>query len=161
MIIANPSGFTLSYDPDKSTWWDTVWHFQLDRDNPMTFISERKEYIQPDRSYHTNLGSIPRFPPFLRALVPPTRFPCGFAMHDSGYASKGLWIDGRFCRMSRREVDNILYDMILCDPRPGTKLTAYLVWSQVRMYGGMCGWGKGDIGKRGKHPPMGSVLIAT
>jgi len=147
MRFENPEGFTLRYDTGLSTWWDTIYELRLDAAHPLTFVVQNGDRYRPDRHYFTNLGTVPRFPPVVRCIVPKDRFPCGFAMHDSGYAFGGLWINGTFRVMTRKQVDDLLYDMILADPIPGSTATAWLVWSHVRMYGGWSGWGKGDVGK--------------
>jgi len=148
MRFENPEGFSLRYDTALSNWWDTIYEFRLNPVHPLIFVAGNGDRYQPDRRYHTNLGSVPRIPPFIRAIIPKDRFPDGFCMHDSGYAFGGLWVNGAFRVMTRKQVDDLLFDMILHDPHPGNQASAYLVWVNVRLYGGMCGWKKGDVGKK-------------
>ena len=150
----NPAGYSICEDVEKSTWWTTIYEYTA-REKALTFVNKHGTRYQPDRHFFTDQGSIPRFPPFIRMLIPKDRF-LGFYLHDSAYMDKGLWIDGRFTPMTRKQVDDLLYDMILADPIPGSKATAGLVWSHVRMYGWTAGWGKGDAGKpKGSIDPLG------
>jgi len=173
MRFENPGGYSITEDITKSTWWDTVYEYTA-KEKPLTFVHSDGTRLQPDRHFFTNQGSIPRFPPFIRMFIPKDRF-LGFYLHDSGYMDKGLWVlkpserpmkwtmtatvdetgmighephgEYVFTEMTRKQVDDLLYDMILADPIPGSTATAWLVWSHVRMYGGWSGWGKGDVGK--------------
>lgn len=143
----NTTGFSLTYDAAHSSWWTTVYEFALDPVAPLTFLDRNGDAWEPNRRYHTDQGSIPRFPPFVRMLIPKDRF-LGFYLHDSGYVFGGLWKHGAFRVMTRKQVDDLLYDMIRADPKPGWRSTAWTIWSHVRMYGGLAGWCKGDRGKK-------------
>lgn len=151
MRFENIDGFDLHYDPIRSTWWDTIYRFDLDPIHPLTFVDSFGCRLQPNRVYCTNLGSVPRFPPFIRALVPKDRFPAGFAMHDSGYAFGGMWVNGAFVSMTRKQVDDYLYYMMLSDPHPASRTTAWIVWTHVRAYG-FVSWKKGDVCKESINP---------
>jgi len=158
MSFENPGGFDLHYSPDLTTAWKTIYRFELCRRTPLSFVDRHGARWQPNRSFYTDQGSVPRFPPFLRLIVPKDRF-LAFYIHDSGYVFGGLYVDGKFRNMTRKAVDDLLYDMILADPKPGNRAVAYAVWMQVRLYGGWCGWKRGDIGKRPIDPHgMGGVL---
>jgi len=145
MRFENPQGFSLVPDPAKSTWWTTIYQYRA-KTHPLTFVHSDGTRYQPDKHFFTDQGSIPRFPPFVRMCVCKDRF-LGFYLHDSGYMDGGLWTDGVFRHMTRKQVDDLLYEMILADPIPGNKATAWLIWVHVRMYGGFCGWHKRDVGK--------------
>lgn len=140
----NPDGFNLKYCPELSTWWTTVYHFTLDRNSPLAFVDNDDEW-QPNRSYHTDQGSIPRFPGFIRMFWPKDRF-LGFYIHDSGYTFGGLFKNGKFISMTRKQVDDLLFKMVLNDPNPGLKTSACIIWTEVRKWGWMS-WLKGDKGK--------------
>jgi hypothetical protein len=154
MRFENLKGYSIVEDKPKSSWWTTIYEYTA-KENPLTFVHSDGARYRPDNHFFTDQGSVPRFPPFIRMFVPKDRF-LGFYLHDSGYAFGGLWINGAFRVMTRKQVDDLLYDMILADPIPGSKATAWLVWSHVRLYGGLAGWGKGDVGK--PKPSNGSRI---
>jgi len=158
-MFLNPKGYTLVEDPAKSSWWEIVYECTLDPKHPLGFLSEAGNRYQPDRHFFTNQGSLPRVPPFVRMIWPKDRF-LGFLIHDSGYIHGGLWMWSELCgrmafkTMTRKQVDDLLYEMILADPIPGNRASAWMIWSHVRMYGGFCHFGAGDSEARyGKQPP--------
>jgi hypothetical protein len=146
MNFINPKGYWLVKDEEKSTWWKAIYDFSLVLHAPLTFHDGSGRAITPNRHYLTDMGSIPRFPPILQAVVPKDRF-LGFFHHDSGYEFGGLHVDGVFTPMTRRQIDDLLFDMILADPIPGGRAIAWTVWSQVRLFG------RGNFGKRTELPP--------
>lgn len=142
----NVAGYRICQDVELSSAWKAVYRFSLNRVRPLTFVDGNAIRWQPNRSFSTDQGSVPRFPPCVRCVVPKDRF-LGFYLHDSGYMNGGLYADGEFKPMSRKQVDDLLYEMILGDPIAGSRATAWLIWSHVRMYGWAAGWKKGDRAK--------------
>jgi hypothetical protein len=63
-------------------------------------------------------------------------------MHDSGYAFGGFWITGKFTRYDRKDIDDLLYEMVISEG--AWKSTAWAIWLAVRMFGGWY-WKKGDM----------------
>jgi len=84
------------------------------------------------------MGSIPLT---LQSLIPvwfaKDRFPKSYIFHDSGYKNGGHWmmIDGAwlFVPMTRREIDDLLHDMILAEG--GSDSAANTIWAGVRAGG--------------------------
>jgi hypothetical protein len=131
-------------------WHKTIYQYDENSLSPMTFVHPDGRWIRPNKSFQTDQGSIPRV---YRVIIDKDRFLI-FYLHDSGYMEKGLWVSldqGKtwtFQEMTRAEVDDLLLPGISFDPCPGNAATAYAVWSAVRIFGGMAGWGKGDRKKR-------------
>ncbi|CAK0740921.1 hypothetical protein CCP3SC15_1110003 [Gammaproteobacteria bacterium] len=139
----NTQGYTLVKDEKKSTWFKAIYEFNLSKDWPLTLVADNGRQYTPDRHYFTDMGSIPRF---LQFLVPKDRS-LAFFTHDSSYEFGGLYINGIFCALTREQADDLLYQGMLCDPIPVARPIAWLVWSQVRL------WGKGNFNKRTDVPP--------
>lgn len=144
----NPRGFALEEDHWQRACgipYKLIYEFTLEPDSPLTYISADGTAYQPDRHFLTDMGSVPRT---AQLLIPKDRFR-GFYLHDSAYRHKGLWIKlptekhFYFVRMSRREADDLLYEMCLADPEPAWHATARAIWLAVRA-GGWAGWGKSE-----------------
>lgn len=149
----NVKGFALTPDPKRSTWRKTIYEYQANPMTPLTYIDADEVEYRPDNHYFTDQGSVPRI---AQLVIPKDRF-LGFYFHDSGYIHGGLYV--RFPRspvfifrhMFRRQVDDLLHDMVLADPCPGWKLTADAIWGTVRIGGAFCEYGAGDQKFRSKH----------
>jgi hypothetical protein len=141
----NPKGYTLTPDPARSRWWKTIHELQVDKKQPVTFCNNGLEY-RMDNHLFTDGGSVPK--PF-QFFISPLRY-IGFPFHDSGYLEGGLWVSPQFrdCfefrKMSRREMDDLLYEMCLGDPNPSCLVTADVIWAAVRLGGEYADYGKGD-----------------
>jgi hypothetical protein len=147
-----PDGYTL-HEIDQQPWgwlWTkTVYDWQLDVAHPVMFQHPDGRLIMTERHMLTDLGSIP---PPLRSLpgCAADRFILPYCFHDGGYQDGGFWVsydEGLtwiFEEWPRKDVDDLLHLMILCDPRPGTGAQADIIWSQVRMWGWLCDYGKGE-----------------
>ena len=141
-FFLNPEGYTIKRDDKRSTWFKAIYEFTLLYPDPLTFIEYGGNQYQSDRHFFTDMGSIPR----IAQLVIPKDRCLGFYLHDSGYMDCGLWINGVFEKMTRKQVDDLLYDMCMNDPIPTWRITARTIWLAVRAFGWMS-WGKGDARK--------------
>ena len=128
-----------------------IYSFELTDTHPLFFVHPDGRWIQPNRAFETDQGSVPAL---VQLFIPKDRY-LGFYFHDSGYASKGLWVSHNggktwvFDPMTRRQVDELLKLMVPLDPVPGSKLEATNIWLGVRL-GGWVSFGKGDLKKRRK-----------
>lgn len=126
-------------------WGKTIYEFDLDPTIPLTFVGTDGIWYRPNKSFQTDMGSIPRM---LRTMIDKDRF-IGFFFHDSGYMEKGLWVSDDkgvnwyFRAMQRAEIDHLLAVMISHDPCPGNLVTACAIWAAVKSFGWMS-YGKGD-----------------
>lgn len=110
------------------------------------YVAEDGTWYQPNRSYESDWGSIP---PALQPIIPKDRY-LGFLFHDSGYMEEGLWVSNdkgatwTFKRMSQKEVDALLKEMVKHDPAPGPAWHKRIIYRMVRLFGGGS-FGKGDL----------------
>ena len=138
----NTDGYSCTKDDKRSTWWKSIYRFRLCPYVPLTLVDADGNEWQPDRYFFTDMGSIPRFPPILQGLVPKDRF-LAFYLHDSAYCFGGLYCNGVFRKLTRKQADDILFYGCRFDPIPGNLVVCSLIWQQVRLWGAG-GWCKGD-----------------
>lgn len=149
------SAFSGKYELFPAGWiggWKgrPRWEFTNDAKNPLTY-DDKVLLVRPDNHFFTDLGSVPRF--FQKAVpiwFDRARFPRSYVFHDSAYRHGGHWCasngkDFSFVEMTRKQIDQLLRDMILAEG--GSKTAARLVYAGVRM-GGWASWKK-------KHPNNG------
>jgi hypothetical protein len=126
-----------------------IYHFTLTPIHPLFFIHPDGRWMQPNKMFETDQGSVPAL---VQLFIPKDRF-IGFYFHDSGYASKGLWVSHdkgvtwKFEPFTRKQLDDLLHDMVLLDPEPAGECQANSIWTGVRI-GGWASYGKGDLRKR-------------
>ena len=142
------AGFSGKYKlvPDG---WDgkifgkEMFEFTNDPHDPLTFADDI--LIRPDNHFRTDMGSVPRT---LQFIAPRWfnrfRYPQSYILHDSGYSHHGHWVaangsDWHFVKMTRKQVDDLLYDMIIAEG--GSHANARTIWLGVRL-GGRGAWGK-------------------
>jgi len=147
----NIEGYSLTAVREMSAWWMTVCEFHL-KDPALAFLCKGEYRVEPNRHYFTDMGSVGRL---LGLAIPKDRYLLAFLLHDSGYTFGGFWIDGGFVKFTRKQVDDLLYYMILVDPvKPLSSalraLSAKTIWLGVRI-GGASFWKKADLSpkKRG------------
>ena len=126
--FVNINGFDINEDFAASTWWKTIYTYTA-RQSAMSYYHDK--YFAPAVVFTTDQGSVPRVG---QLFIPKDRF-LGFYIHDSIYLLGGAYINGVFVIMTRKQADDLLFEMIMNDPLPGTPLTAWTVWSAVRMFG--------------------------
>lgn len=149
----NPEGFKMVEDSHQKAWWQTQYHFTLDLEKPLTLVTDDGEW-QPNRKFDTDDASIPRFPPVVRFLIPTNRF-LAAKLHDSGYIEGGLWLNGAFRVMTRKQIDDLFKVGMEADPAPAWSATIFTVWSHVRMYG-WAAWNNARRKQRSKLNPHGT-----
>ena len=156
----NPEGYDCVKDIEKSSWWKAIYHLKLDRNNPLILEDDDGTQYRTSWEYWTDMGSVPRFPPIAQCVVPKDRF-LSFFPHDQCYEFGTIWkrrpyadLDGKIAYtpwmeydVTREFADDLLYRGALCDPIKPWKITAYIVWKQVRL------WGKGNFNQRTELPP--------
>ena len=156
----NPEGYDCVKDIEKSTWWKAIYRLKLNRENPLILEDDDGTQYRTSWEYLTDMASVPRFPPIAQFLVPKDRFLAAYP-HDQCYEFGTIWrrkpyadLDGmiRFTvweevAVTREFSDDLLYRGALCDPIPPWKITAYIVWKQVRLLG------KGNFNQRTELPP--------
>lgn len=120
------------------TWCKAIHSFQLHRLHPLTWVDRNGMHYQPDRhEQETDLGSIP---PPLRARFPQDEYEPAYVFHDSAYRHGGLYtsvtLDGpyKFTRMTRKEADDLLADIIYA--LGGGACKRATIWTAVRAFGG-------------------------
>ena len=126
----NVNGFSLVPDYGLSNWNKIIYEF-TSKNPTLTYIDDDKNEWTPDRHYFTDMGSIPKW---LQFLIAKDRF-LGFYLHDSGYKFCGLYKNGKFVYLSRKDIDELLYKMCLDDPIKPWNSTAYVVYKAVREFG--------------------------
>jgi hypothetical protein len=97
-----------------------------------------RSYVQPDRHYTSDGGSIP---PILRWLpgLDPALHPEAYQMHDSMhrngcvYRSEHLWGPYEGDTVTRAQADELLRLALLADG--ATRVKARAIWAAVRMFG--------------------------
>ena len=147
-----PDGYTLTPVEDGVPWWlrwarARRYRVKLDADCPLTYIGTDGLAYQPNRSYMTDMGSIPQA---LQTLLPKDSFLASFLLHDSGYTFGGHWIEGEFIPLPRSRVDWLLRECVLAEG--GGPAIAQAIWLAVRACGWLCGYGKrGDLAKSGNR----------
>lgn len=148
--FVNPDGFVLRLSDELSTWRKTVYEATLDdAESALTYIDNYGGSWRPDRHFFTDMGSVPRL---AQVLIPKDRFLEAFLIHDSAYIHGGLWrwsalVQGwRFSYMTRRQADELLYEM--CLSSGAWQSTAWAIYLAVRVGGAFCKYGKGDSSYR-------------
>ncbi len=105
-----------------------IYDFRLHHVRPLSFFDYQGRTIKPKSRYLTDFGSIPRP---VQAIITPNRI--SYLFHDSGYKSGGLSINGSFKELERKEIDDLLLEMLLVEGEAFAK--SYAVWCAVRMFG--------------------------
>ena len=154
----NPNGIHDDIVDITRSWWTlkllpkVIHRITLDKIRPMTYKASDHLYYQPDKSFDSDLGSIPAF---LQPFFPKDQFRSAYIMHDSEYTHGGVWVSSWghgpfvFQKTSQVKADDRLHDMIMAlDPQ--SNITANLIWSGVRL-GGWASWCKGDRKKKEQH----------
>lgn len=117
-----------------------VFEFQNDPADPLRFWLDGTTWIAPGNRFDgCDFGSVPLA---LQGLVSPLCAPRSFVLHDYFYEFHGWWARTGFVRISRKQADDMLYDMMRaegCD-----KWTASKTWAGVRA-GGWAVWPKDEI----------------
>jgi hypothetical protein len=144
-MFTNTKGIELVLDLAKTKkHGKSIYEVTMPR--PPLQFSFRGNVYQPDRHYFSDLGSTP-------GGIGKDEYLFSFLMHDSGYQHKGLFLwqftakKFTFHPMNRKEIDDLLYEMILVEGRMRgepyqAKLCAPVIWSAVRMFGGIFWDGK-------------------
>ena len=113
----------------------TLYEYTADPCNPPTFCVEPHTFIQPDKHFFTDMGSVPEA---LQAIVPKDLHLPSFILHDSACGHKGLWyadaLQGPyiFRRISSREAARLLGMSLYA---AGYRYRADLVYRAVRRFG--------------------------
>ena len=117
----------IRYDAPLGPWLLRVWagptaiyRYHADLEHPLTLVlSDGTEY-QPDRTFETDMGSVPLFLQGLPGgLYQKDRWLPAYLPHDSGYTHGGLFVRRpgeaafRFEPMGKDKVDAILYVSVL------------------------------------------------
>lgn len=153
--VRQPKGFDIDPIRIERTWllWKkTIYEFKLRPSHPLTFIHPDGRWMQPDRHFETDQGSLP---PFLQPIICAKDRFIGFYLHDSGYIHGGLHVsndEGKtwsFQKMSRSEIDSLLVTMMSFDPVPAGFVQMGVVWLGVKM-GGWVSFNRGDLRKKGE-----------
>lgn len=129
--IVNPMGFDLRKIPQSN-----LYIFKLDPEQPLQFKLVTGAYVQPDRTFQTDMASIPKILQWIPGLEKDSYLAPYF--HDSAYRHGGIWIDGKKVELTRKEADELLRDMLRCE---GARIASWVYWAGVRM-GGRGSWGK-------------------
>ena len=157
-----PRGFDLREIDIQRTWllWEKmIYEFTLNVRHPLTYVTEDGRFIQPDKHFQTDQGSLP---PFIQPLICAKDRAIGFYIHDSAYTEGGMYVSRdegktyKFEEMLRENVDALLFEMCKHDPRPLNIAQRYAIWCGVRIGGGIAGYNKGDYRRRinRNHPPI-------
>jgi hypothetical protein len=134
----------LGYNMTKIPCTDPpLYDVSLTADLPLCFVTRQEVILEPNRHFVSDRRSGPNI---LDTIIPRDGYLLSYLMHDSGYAFGGFWIGGRFTKFSRKEVDDLIYDMLISEGAWPT--TAWLVWANVRAFGASH-WRKGDKRKKG------------
>jgi len=130
----NPDGYDL-----RPTRWIKILGIPYKQEYEFSLLNPAVEWVDTEGNvwrtgavFSTDMGSIPRL---VQLAIPKDRF-IGFYFHDFGYRLGYLYRNGAICKLSRRQIDGMLHDMILSDPEPGYAATADVIWAAVRS----CGW---------------------
>ena len=127
--IAKFSPIGHTYSPGKKfpfRWWRIpIWRVELNLDFPLCFVRADGIKYRPDMVFTSDGGSIPYTVQNVASMVPGINlkrdvYPKSYAIHDSGYKNKGLWVwhpDGKwiFQTMDRGTVDLILMECLLAE----------------------------------------------
>ena len=144
MKIVDGFSGTYSLDPhhwEGGFWGKQIFEFTNNPTNPLTCELKGTMY-RPDNHFFSDLGSVPKS---LQTLLPKwfakDRYPLSYLYHDSGYKHGGHWVaapgDWHFIKMTRKQVDNILREMIILEG--GGKANARTIWLGV-WAGGWASW---------------------
>jgi len=116
---------------------ETIYNFWLNHP-PLMFRDATGHLWKTSEAFTTNQGSVPFG---LRRFVDKDRL-LGFYFHDDGYRNHSLLRSTNegesWMRMvlTRKQVDDMLYDMALVDPDTFSPRLARCVWLGVRLGGG-------------------------
>jgi len=143
MEWVNPKGFTSIIDPDERRRWGLFWSIAvrevtLDKDAPLTLRVNDGCYVQPDRHFTSDLGSIP---PPLTAIpgLERDRFPKSYLLHDSACDNHGLYFSSTltgpfvFCEMPSESVHKLLRSSVRAEG--GNAVNAAAIYAAVRSCG--------------------------
>ena len=152
-FFINVMGYKTTKIPYSDPALYDVW---TDKDLPVKFITKEKVILEVNRHYVSDLRTGPRI---VDLIYPRDGYILPYLFHDSGCTFGGYWIDGKFTRYTRAEVDDLLYDMVLSEAlkyaaQGENWLTtqwrvmrayqdAYTIWAVVRV-AGASHWRKGD-----------------
>jgi hypothetical protein len=85
-------GYSFRPDHIEKRWFfyrEQIWHFEINKKDPLVIELDNDVCIMPDYSFDTNLGSIP-IP--LRIIFPKDEFPLEYALHDDEYNRHGIFV---------------------------------------------------------------------
>lgn len=142
--FVNTGGYVLTKLPRPPRPWyrpffynpPAFYHVTIKIDHPLTWLDryEARTLAQ----FTSDKGSVPAV---FEWLIRDDAFLLSFLFHDSAYHSGGWYVHEangfRFVELTRRQADDILYDMVLAEG--GSVQQARLIWAAVRM-GGARGW---------------------
>ena len=136
------SAFSGKYKLDPAGWsggffGKELYEFTNDDADPLT-CELGCRLIRPDHHYLTDLGSVPKT---LQYICPKwfakDRYPRSYLFHDSAYKHGAIWIGvpggWKKVKATRKEVDQMLYDMIILEG--GSRANARTIWMGVRAGG--------------------------
>lgn len=158
----NPYGYSCVHVRNEKEAWiftKAIFDFRLHDTHPATLQIEPRTFIQPDRHFETDKGSIPVA---LRNILPSDRYEIEMIFHDSPYQrcdahGAGYWVcaqlEGRYewRDYDRRTVDDLLRasmqietervwipearQWLARDRQHATPAMAATVWAAVRAFG--------------------------
>lgn len=143
----NPNGFELTVNNEATRKAGKTMFNVILPDDPEKRIKIwwREMWLEPNRKMTTDLLSVPFFINGIPGLQVTDWIRCGI-FHDSGCHDVGLWWNGKFIPLSRREMDEILETYIPVEGKLIKRewcawFAAPVVWLGVRI-GALLGIGK-------------------
>lgn len=127
--IENPLGFDLRKIPQSD-----LYIFKLDDDKPLQFRLLNGQCVQPNKTFQTDMASIPKIIQWIPGLSKDSYLAPYF--HDSVYQTHSIWISGVRIPLTRKQADELLLDILRSE---GAKIAAWVYWAGVRL-GGRWSW---------------------
>lgn len=130
----NKKGYDLS-NPRKKRWglfWtSTTWDVSINKRFPLTFEWSDKSRWTCNWNFPSDLGSIP---PPLQSLprLDADEYPSSYLFHDCGCQHGGLYHNGVFVELTRKQLDNMLADWWI-PAEGGGKLSRSIIYFGVRI----------------------------
>ena len=151
--------------------YKAIYDVRMVREHPLTYVSNNGICYRTDRHFQSDGMSNPKatqiFWERLRFLGP--------IFHDSAYCFGTLWqseweVDKNGVliawpsftekEVTRKQADDLLFEMLENDPFPANAASSYAIWSAVRM-SGWASWHAEDFRKRKKVTPPKHKLDLT
>ena len=135
----NLNGYSIRKIGNVSYCWllrKAVYEFTANHEWPITFRRGNGDYVQTDRHFQTDMGSIPRFG---QLLIPKDSYLEPFIFHDCAFLHHGLWFKGpddlcfSFRRMHMGEANALLREMM--QAQGAWNITASTVYAAVQTFG--------------------------